>query len=89
MAIDKELYRTALEYYRQWNEAELLDRLRNAGSSAPDAEWLKYIDLWEFGWRMGLRPSQRQHSLTMAEWTEYYDRLQRFETWRRERDRAS
>ena len=35
MAIDKELYRTALEHYRQWNEAELLDRLRNAGRYSP------------------------------------------------------
>ena len=28
----KDLYLNALEHYRQWNEAEFLERIRNAGN---------------------------------------------------------
>lgn len=31
----KDLYLNALEHYRQWNEAEFLDRIRNAGKLSP------------------------------------------------------
>jgi hypothetical protein len=39
MSIDKELYRQAYELYRQWNEAELIERARNAGQLSPQKAW--------------------------------------------------
>ena len=49
MAIDKKLYRQALQDYRQWNEAELIDRVRNAGKLSPEEADLaqSIVELWQ------------------------------------------
>ncbi len=80
--LDKELYRQAREYYRQWNEAELRERVRNAGQRPSQESWQQYISLWEFGQQMKLKPSQWQQEEKQAALARYYDRVQRLEAWR-------
>jgi len=89
MPLDKELYRKAYESLRQWNEAELIDRVRNAGKRPPGKVWEQYIDLFEFGRQIGLRPSQRQREQRLAEWDDYYARIRKLEAWRRTHGRKS
>lgn len=83
MAIDKELYRKAYESLRQWSEIEKVERAREAGRLSPEEAWRRYVDLFEFGWQIGIRQSQRQHEQKMADIARYYERVQRFEAWRR------
>jgi len=39
MAIDKKLYRNTYKLYKQWNEVEFVERIRNAGSLSPKKAW--------------------------------------------------
>lgn len=89
MALDKELYRWAYEQYRQWNEAKLLERVRNAGQLTPQQAWQQYVALWEFGRKMNLKPSQWETGQKLAALEKYYTRLTKLEQWRREHGRES
>ncbi|MBI3359623.1 MAG: hypothetical protein HY023_00755 [Chloroflexi bacterium] len=82
MLIDKELYRKAYESYRRWNEAELLDRVRNAGKLTPEKAWRQYVELWQFATRTATPPSERQRWRNMADLQEYYSRVRKLEEWR-------
>ncbi len=89
MTIDAKLYREAREAYRQWNEAELRERLQRADTHPPDKAWWEFVDLWEFGWRLNLQPSEGQQQQKLVDLNRYYERLRRFEAWRTARGRAS
>ena len=85
MKLDKELYRQAYEWYRQWNEVELLERARTAGKLSPQDAWRQYAELWAFCRRLSPQPSELQRRRRLAEWDEYYSRVQRLEAWRQGR----
>ena len=85
MAIDQELYRKALRYYREWNEAELIDRIRNAGKLKPEKAWKQYVDLWEFCVNMQPDAGAGQRKLKLRDLSEYYARIERFEQRRNKR----
>jgi hypothetical protein len=84
MEIDKELYRNTYENYRQWNEAELVERIRNSGSLSPIKAWEQYVDLWEFCLELSPEPSDLQSKLKFLDWQKYYSRIQRLEEWKRQ-----
>jgi hypothetical protein len=48
MKIDKELYRQAQKWYRQINDAELTERIKNVGILSSQENFQIYADLWEF-----------------------------------------
>lgn len=83
MAIDKELYRKAFEYYRQWNEAELLDRIRNPGRITPEEGWQQYRALVEFCWELCPQQSEWQQKKKLDDIGRYYTRIRKFEAWRK------
>jgi len=85
MAIDRELYRQAFEYYRQWNDAEHIDRVRNSGNLSPQKLWQQYVDLWEFCMSLAPEPSALQQKLRHQELEDYYAKIQKLEAWRRDR----
>jgi len=89
MPIDKELYRWAYEQYRQWNEAELIDRALNAGKLSPQKTWGQYLDLFEFSHQMGLRQSQWQRDQKLADMDRYYAQIRKLEAWRQVRGRTT
>lgn len=82
MKLDKELYRHAYELRRQYNEAELRERIRNAGKRPPNKAWQQFVALWEFGRQMNLKPSQREEEQKMAALVRYLERVQKLEAWR-------
>ncbi len=71
MKIDATLYRQAYEQYRQWNEAELAERLRNAGKLTPEQAWRQYVALVEFCWKMCPQQSEWQRKQKLEILTEY------------------
>jgi hypothetical protein len=83
MDIDKELYRQAYEFYRQWNRNELIERARNAGQRDPQEAWRQYQALWKFAAQMGLEQSDRQRQLKIASIEHYYEQVQKLEAWRK------
>lgn len=89
MALDKELYRRTKELYQQWNEAEFVDSVRNAGKLSPQKAWQQYMDLWEFCMRLSPQPSELQSRRRVAEWEHYYAQIQKLEEWRRKRGRTT
>ena len=89
MPLDKELYRKAYESLRQWNEAELLDRVRNAGQLSPAKAWRQYVDLWEFCVNRSPEPSALQCKQRLAEWDRHYAQIQKLEAWRRARGKTT
>lgn len=85
LKIDKELYKQAQEYYRQWNEAKAEARAAATASSTPAELWRQYETLWKFGWRLCPEPDgwawqQKAEALDL-----YYQRLERLEEWRHNR----
>lgn len=88
--IDKELYRQAREWYREMNVAEDRERYRTAGERSPGQGWQEYLSLWEFCMNLShYPPSERQQKQRMADWERYYERIQKFEEWRRQRGTAT
>ncbi len=83
MAIDKELYRQAYEGYQQWNEAELIERARNAGKLTSQEAWRQYTRLWKFVLKGSPEISAEQRKLRLAELEDYLLKVQKLEAWRR------
>jgi hypothetical protein len=82
MKLDKELYRQAYEWYREWNQAELIWRVRDAGKRSPQETWRQYVGLWSFSRKLSPKASQAQRKLRLAQWEEYYTRVKTLENWR-------
>jgi hypothetical protein len=89
VAIDKQLYRKALDEYKQWNEAELSERIRNAGKRAPQEAWEIYLGLWNFSQKLGSKFSPYQQRQKIEALERYYERVQKMEAWRKARGRES
>ena len=89
MPIDARLYREAIEAYRQWNEAELRERLRAAPSRPPDQAWRQFLDLWEFAWQSNITASESQQRQKVIDLDRYYQRILKFEAWRKHHGSAS
>ena len=85
MILDKELYRQAREWYREWDEYESYQRALEDARLSPVEAWRRYAALWEFVTRVAPEPNEYQHKLRMAELEDYYERMKRFEAGRRER----
>ena len=81
--IDKKLYRQAYEQYRKWNEAELVDRVKNAGKLSPAETFQRYVSLVEFCWKLCPQQSESQRKQKLVSIERYYDRIKRLEAWRR------
>ena len=82
MALDKELYRKAHELYTQWNEAELIDSVRQAEKLSPQKAWRQYVDLWEFCMKLSPAASELQEKQRERELDQYYANLTKFESMR-------
>ena len=80
--LDKALYRQVYESYKEWNEAKLRDRVRDAHTITPAEAWRRYVDLWEFGMKFAQPKSKAQQALDFEEWAEYDRKMERFEAWR-------
>jgi hypothetical protein len=89
MPLDKELYRQAYEHYRQWNEAELIARAREAGKLSPQELWQRYLALIDFGLSTSPQPSPWQREQKLEYFARYYENIQRLEKWRRCDERAT
>ena len=83
MPIDAKLLRGAQAAYRQWNEAELREKLQRAGSRPADEAWRQFVDLWEFGWQMRLQASETQQRQKLNDLRLYYEQIRKLETWRK------
>jgi len=89
ITLDKELYRQAYERYRQWNEAEMIERARNAGKLMPAEAWRQYVALVEFCWKLCPQQSERQREQKLADVARYYERVKKLEAWRRARGKTT
>jgi len=84
MIIDRELYRKAYETYHQWKLAERAGRAYNAGKRTPLECWRAYITWWEFLMSIAPPISEAQQARRLADWAAYYERILKFEAWRKE-----
>jgi hypothetical protein len=89
MPLDPKIIREAQAAYRQWNEAELRDRLLTAPRRQPDEAWQQFLALWEFAWQTGLKASENQQRQKAFSLERYYQKLLEFEAWRKRRGSAS
>ncbi len=89
MPLDPKLIREAQAAYRQWNEAELRDRLLVAPHRPSDEGWRQFIDLWEFAWRLQLQPSEYQQRQKQADLRRQCEQLRKLEAWRKIHGRTS
>ena len=80
--IDKKLYQQAYKFYRQWNEAEFVDRIKNAGKLSPAETFQQYVSLVEFCWKLCPQQSESQRKQKLLSIERYYDRIKNFEEWR-------
>ena len=87
--LDKELYRKVYESFRQWNEAEKIERARNAGQLSPQEAWRRYVDLVEFCWKIAPRQSDWQRNQKLAGLDRYYEQIKKLEAWRRVHGKTS
>jgi hypothetical protein len=89
MPLDPKLIREAQAAYRQWNEAELRERLQAAASRPPNEAWQQFLALWEFAWQTGLKASENQQRQKAADLARYYQEILKLEAWRKRRGSAS
>lgn len=89
MTIDAKLYRAALEEYRQWNEADLRARIRNAPDRDPDTGLREFHELWELARSMGVKPSRNQRQYKLEALDRYYERVKKLEAWRQVRGQTT
>jgi hypothetical protein len=80
--LDPVAVREALAHYRAWNEAEFVDRVRNAGKKTPAEKWREYQDLFAFARSIKPELSPGAQVLAAQEWVDYYEKLKRFEARR-------
>ncbi len=85
MPIDKKLYREAMEYYRQWNEAEKSERLCHGRKLTSVELWQQYVTLTEFLWKSCPLPSPYQQKQKIEALNRYYSRIKKLEAWRSSR----
>ena len=85
MMIDANLYREALEAYRQWNEAELIARAREAPDRDAQSGWKEFNDLWAFARLTGAKQSSLQRRQKLEAIDRYYERVEKLEAWRQSR----
>jgi hypothetical protein len=83
MPLDPKLIREAQAAYRQWNEAELRERLHAAPNRPPDEAWQQFLALWEFAWQTSLKASENQQRQKAVDLERYYQRILKFEAWRK------
>jgi len=89
VTIDKDLYRKAFDEYRQWNESELRERIRNAGKRTPQEGWEIYLSLWRFSQKMGFEVSEYQRRQKLEALELSYSRVQKMEAWRKTRGKET
>jgi hypothetical protein len=89
MPLDPKIIREAQAVYRQWNEAELRDRLLTAPDRPPDEAWQQFLALWEFAWQSNLKASKTQQRQKAVELERYYERILKLEAWRKRRGSAT
>ncbi len=89
MSIDKDLYRQAREWYRQMNDAELTERVRNAGKLSSQENYQLFVDLWEFAKKSKMPVGQWQIQEKIDSLERYYSRLKKMEAWREKHGRTS
>ena len=87
--IDKTAWQATLAQYRAWNDAVWQEKVRNAGQKSPAQKWREFLDLMEFGMQIKPRPSAHEQRQKIAMLNRYYERIQRFETWREQHGNAS
>lgn len=85
MMIDAKAYREALEAYRQWNEAELIARAREAPDRDARTGWKEFNDLWAFARLTGVKQSSLQRRQKLEAIDRYYERVKKLEAWRQSR----
>lgn len=78
----QELYRQVYATLRQQNEAELRERALHPYAVSPETGWKQFVQLWVFGRKTGLVPSDKQQLQKVLDLTAYYERIQRLENWR-------
>ncbi len=89
MPLDPKIIREAQEAYRQWNEAELRERLHAAPDRLPSEGWQQFLDLWEFAWQSKLKATENQQHQKVVDLEQYYQRILKFEAWRKQRGSAA
>jgi hypothetical protein len=85
LKIDKELYKQAQEYYRQWNEEKAEARVAATADWTPAELWQQYKALWHSGWRLCPEPHEWAWREKAESLDLYYERIRKLEAWRRER----
>ena len=83
MTMDKELYKRAYESYREWNEIELADRVRNRGKLTPQEAWKQYVALWQLAMKLSPPMSEAQSHFPLQEKIDYIEKVKKMEAWRR------
>jgi hypothetical protein len=89
MPLDPKIIREAQAAYRQWNEAELRDRLHAVNKPSAQEAWRQYVALVEFCWRLAPEQSEWQHAQKQEALLRHYERVQKLEAWRRERGKRA
>jgi hypothetical protein len=89
MPLDPKILREAQEAYRQWNEAELRERLHAADKPSAQETWRQYVALVEFCWKLAPEQSEWQHIQNQAALAQYYERIQKLEAWREQRGKGA
>jgi hypothetical protein len=78
----QELYRQVNATLQRQTEAELRERARHPYEILPETSWRQFIQLWVFGYKTGLVPSDKQQTQKVRDLIKYYERIQRLENWR-------
>lgn len=89
MPIDRKALRETLAQYRAWNEDKFLRQVLQDRQKTPAEKWREYQDMYDFVARIKPEPSVWEQESAMEEWATYFERIRRFEEWRRRRGKTA
>jgi hypothetical protein len=81
--LDKALYRQMRESMKEWDDAKMRARVREAHTLTHAELWRQYADLWEFGMKFAQPTNKAQQAREMEEWADAYRKLEKLEAWRK------
>lgn len=87
--LNKKLYQEWYQSMRQWNEAELIDRIHNAGKLTPQQGWEQYQGLAHFALNYCPEPGEWQQQQKMKDLAHYYERIRKLEAWRQKHGKST
>ncbi len=76
---EKRVLKETLAHYRAWNDEKFLSQVMESNRMTATERWQAYQDLFELAIKIHPQSSRAEQLYEMHEWSDYLNRIRRFE----------